>query len=396
MPRTLAIVFAVVLVDMSGIGIVMPVLPSLLRQLAHTTHIAVFYGGLMAAYAAMQFIFSPFLGALSDRFGRRPVLIVSIAGAAVDYLIAAVAPNVAILAVGRVLAGISGANVAVATSVIADITDTEHRAERFGQMSAVIGIGLIAGPAIGGLLGAFSLRAPYLLAACLNAANALLVLALLPETRIGPKVPVRLSIRALIPSFAVLRVHPGVPPLVALFALIMIGAQVPISLWVLYCQTRFGWGAGLVGISIAFYGFLHAVSQWFLVGPMTRRIGERGSVVVGTLSDGTAHALFGLATHGWAAFALMPFWCLGGVAAPSLQALISSHVPADHQGRLQGALVSLTSLIGIPGPLVVAFAFAHSPASMPGLVWLAAAAISLATATLLLVRPPRLSPRPAQ
>ncbi len=384
MTRTLAVVLAIVATDTIGIGLVMPVLPSLLRHLGHTTHIAIFYGALMAAYAAMQFLFSPFLGALSDRYGRRPVLLGSLAGAAIDYLVTAVAPNLGVLAAGRILAGVTGANIAVASSAIADIIRPEGRAKRFGQMTAVMGIGLVAGPMIGGLLGAVSLRGPFLLAAALNGANAVAVLFLLPETRTGPRARFTYSVKTLLPSFEVFRSHPRVPRLVGIYAILMLAAQVPMSLWILYGQIHFGWDARLAGLSIALYGFLLAIAQWFLIAPIGRRVGEHGSVVLASLSNATAYIILGLATEGWIAFALMPLFCLGDIAIPSLQAMISRDVPADRQGRLQGALVSLSSLIGIPGPLLVTFTFAHSPEVAPGLVWLLAASAYLLTIPVLL------------
>ena len=245
-----------------------------------------------------------------------------------------------------------------------------------------MGIGLIAGPVLGGLLGAVSLRAPYLLAAALNAANALLVLFLLPETATS-KTRFSFSWRSLLPAFDVLRSHPRVPRLVGIYAVIVLAAQVPMSLWILYGQSRFGWDERVVGLSLALYGLLHACAQWFLIAPITRRLGERGSVILGTLADGTAYIILGLAAHGWIAFALMPLWGVAGIAIPALQSMISRDVPADRQGRLQGALVSLSSLIGIPGPILVTFVFAHSPAAAPGLVWLLAACAYLLTIPLL-------------
>ena len=389
MTRPLFVILAVIAIDMIGIGLVMPVLPGLLRHLGHTGHISVLYGALMAAYAAMQFLVSPFLGALSDRHGRRPVLLFSLAGATIDYLVTAAAPTLLILVAGRILAGATGANVAVATSAIADITPPDGRAKRFGQMSAVLGIGLIAGPMIGGLLGGISLRAPYLAAAALNAANAALVLFALPETRGGRPARLHVSLRAVLPSFAVFRAQAGTLRLVGLYVVLVAVAQVPMSLWILYCQNRYGWTEAVVGLSLAVYGLLHAGAQWFLIAPLTRRFGERGSVVLGVLSDGTAYMILGLAAQGWVAFALMPLFCLGGVAMPALQSLLSRDVPAEEQGRLQGALVSLGSLIGIPGPVLVTLAYAHSPAALPGLVWVTAATAYLLTAFYLLARPIR-------
>ena len=378
---------AVVGIDTVGVGLAMPVLPSLLRQLGRTRDIALLYGVLMAAYAAMQFLFSPLLGALSDRFGRRPVLLVSLAGAALDYLVTAAAPSVGILAAGRVLAGITGANLAVATSCIADLTPADQRARRFGQMGAVMGLGLIAGPALGGLLGAVSLRAPYLLGALLNAGNALVVLALMPETRTEAPKRFVFRLRTLLPAFAEFRAHSDTPRLVGAYAIIFLAAQVPMSLWILYCQSRYGWGERLVGLSLACYGLLYAFGQSVLIGPLTRRLGERYSAVAGLLPDAAGYLILGLASQGWVAFALMPLWALGGVTVPALQAMISRDVPSDRQGRLQGSLVSLSSLIGIPGPLLVTFLFARSQALHPGLLWIGAAAAELLALPLLFARP---------
>ncbi len=386
MSRALTVVLCVVAIDAIGIGVVMPVLPSLLRELGRTRNIATFYGILMASYAAMQFLFSPLLGALSDRYGRRPVLLCSLIGATIDYLVTAAAPTIGILATGRILAGITGANLAVATSCIADLTPADARAKRFGQMGAVMGLGFVAGPALGGLLGTVSLRAPYVLAAMLNAGNGVLVLLLLPETRSGPPARFVFSPRALLPSFAVFRSHPDVPRLVGAYAVLFVAAQVPMALWILYCQRRYGWDARLVGLSIALYGLFYAIGQGYLIGPITRRIGERRGVMLGMVSDAAAYVILGLASQGWVPFALMPLFCLGGIAVPSLQAMISGNVAADRQGRLQGSLVSLSSLIGIPGPILVTFLFARTASLHPGLVWLGAAAAELLVAPLLVRR----------
>ena len=381
MNRAFAVTLGIVAIDSVGIGLVMPVLPGLLRHLAHaglhSGRVATLYGALMAAYAAMQFLFSPILGTLSDRFGRRPVLLVSLAGAAIDYIVAAAAPDVAIFAVGRLLAGISGANMAVAAAVVADLTRPEARARRFGQISAVFGVGLVAGPIAGGLLGDVSLRAPYLFAAALNAINFAAVLVFLPETRRAGQTPPRLTWRSVIPSFAIFRTHPGLPRLTATYALLMIAAQVPFSCWILYCQAHYGWNARTVGVSLALYGLLHAVAQTTLVAPVGRRLGERTGVVLAVLADATASTIFGLASQGWAVFALMPLWCLGGCTMPLLQSLLSRDVPAEAQGRLQGALVSLGSLIGIPGPLVATGVLAATTDTAPGAIWICAAMLEI-------------------
>lgn len=384
--RVFLIVLVIMAVDAIGAGLVMPILPALLRQIGQTEYIAVFFGVLMAAYAAMQFLFSPFLGLLSDRYGRRPVLLVSLAGAAVDYLVTAAAPSLAILVAGSVLAGITGASGVTVTSVLVDVTGTENRATQFGRLSAVAGIGLIAGPVLGGLLGTVSLRAPFLLAAGLNAASAAIVLWLLPETIPATAARPKLLLRSVLPSFAALRLHPDAARLVGIFIMLVVAAQVPASLWVLYGENRFGMSKLVIGLFLTVYSLLNAGAQFLLVAPMIRHIGEWGCLVLGAISSCVACAVLSVAAQGWVAFALVPLWCLGGLALPALQSMLSRTTMAEQQGRLQGALVSLGSLVGIPGPLLVTVVFNQSSARFPGLVWLLAAAAYLSVPVILLSR----------
>lgn len=367
---TLTAVLAIIGVDATGIGIVMPALPSLLREANQTTHIAMFYGTLMAIYATLQFLFAPLLGRLSDLYGRRPVLVCSLIGAALDYLATAAAPSLIMLSAGRIVAGATGANFAVATSVVVDVTRPSCRARRFGMMGAIAGVGLIVGPALGGLLSAVSLRAPYLFAAGLNAVGAAAAMWLLPETRVTSRPRPTLSLRTSLPSFAVFQTQAELPKLVGIYAVLVFAAQLPLSLWVLYGQSRFGWDARSTGLFLAFYGLLVAGTQFILVAPFIRWVGEHTCLVVSATANAVAFAALCGASKGWMAFVLLPLWCLGAAIFPVFQSMLSRTTSAENQGRLQGALASLASLISIPTPLLATLILTHSPPKLPGFVWL--------------------------
>ena len=354
-------------------SLVFPILPGLLRELAGGDTTAYHYGALMAVYAAMQFLFSPVLGALSDRYGRRPVLLASLAGAAADYVLMALAPNLAWLYVGRVLSGVTGASMAVGTAYVTDVTAEPDRAKRYGQMGAAMGLGFVAGPLIGGALGEWSLRAPFLAAAAMNALNLLMAYRALPESNLNRTA--KLDASKLNPFSALHHLQGRQPllPLVGVFAIVALVSQVPGSLWILYGQDRYGWSAWVAGLSLACYGGLHAISQAFVTGPLVARLGERRALLAGMAADGLGFALIGLATEGWMPFALLPLFAAGGLALPALQAMLTRQVDEQQQGELQGSLASLNSLIGIGGPLVVTAAFASTQGSASGIVWIVAA-----------------------
>ncbi len=340
------VILLTVLLDAVGIGLIMPILPALLRSLGGLDAGSVHYGALLAAYALMQFLFSPILGALSDRFGRRPVLLISLAGAAADYLLMAFAPTLAWLYLGRLLAGITGANMAVATAYVTDITPAGQRARRFGLVGAVFGVGFIVGPLLGGSLGEWHLHAPFLAAAAMNALNLIMAFFLLPESR-KPRARAAEKIR-LNPFSSLRRLHgkPGLLPL-------------------------------------AGYGACHALSQAFAIGPLVARLGERKALLIGLAADALGLVLLSIATRGWAPFALLPFFAAGGMALPALQALMAHKVDDDHQGELQGTLASMGSLIGVAGPLVATALYAATRDVWPGLVWALAAALYLLVPLLL-------------
>ena len=376
MNRSLIVIILVVVLDAIGIGLIFPILPSLLEQLTGRGDVSTTYGIIVAAYAAMQFVFAPILGLLSDRIGRRPVLIVSLAGVAIDYLIMAFTPTLAVLIVGRLIAGITGASMSVAGAYIADISDERDRAQRFSWMSAAFGVGFIVGPVLGGVLSVYFLRAPFLAAAGLNALNLVLALTVLKESRVPSRE--KLDLTALNPV-APLRWALGfatLAPLLAMFLIFAINGDIPGTISVLYGQARFHFDGVAVGLWLAAFGACHALAQAFVTGPLSKRLGDRGTLVVGIVADVLAFLGFGFATQGWMAFALSPLSAIGAVGLPALQSLMSAKVGEDRQGELQGVLASAQSLTSIAGPLIGTAIFALTP-GYPGAVWLVAAALYL-------------------
>lgn len=384
--RALTVILVTLLLDAVGMSLIFPILPGLLRELAGADATTHHYGALLAAYAAMQFLFSPVLGALSDRFGRRPVLLVSLAGAAADYVLMALAPSMAWLYVGRVLSGITGASMAVGTAYLTDITTEADRAKRFGQMGAAMGLGFVVGPLIGGAFGEWSLRAPFVAAAVMNALNLALAWFALPESNQHRTARLELAKLNAFSSLHRLQGKPALLPLVGVFAVVALVSQVPGSLWILYGQDRYGWSTWVAGLSLACYGGLHAVSQAFVTGPMVEKLGERRALLAGIVADALGFIGMGLATMAWMPFALLPLFAIGGLTLPALQAMQSRQVDERHQGELQGTLASLTSLIGVAGPLVVTAGFAATQSSWPGCAWIVAALVYSLTLPLLFSR----------
>ena len=386
MNRALTVILMTLLLDAVGMSLVFPILPGLLRELAGADATSTHYGALLAVYAAMQFLFSPVLGALSDRFGRRPVLLASLAGAAADYVLMALAPSLAWLYLGRVLSGITGASMAVGTAYITDVTPEAGRAKRYGQMGAAMGLGFVVGPLIGGALGEWSLRAPFVAAAVMNALNLVMAWRALPESNQNRTAKLDAAKLNAFSSLHRLQGKPPLLPLVGVYAVICLVSQVPAALWILYGQDRYGWSAWVAGLSLACYGGLHAVSQAFVTGPMVAKLGERRALLVGMAADGLGFVGMGVATAAWMPFALLPLFAAGGLTLPALQAVLARQVDEQRQGELQGMLASLASLIGIGGPLVVTAAFAATRLSWPGSVWIAAAVLYLLALPLLFSR----------
>jgi MFS transporter, DHA1 family, tetracycline resistance protein len=385
----IGVVLAIVALDFAGIGLTLPIIPRLLSEVAHTTDLGWRFGAFLSLYALMQLIFSPILGIWSDRVGRRPVLLCSLGGAAVDYIFMAIAPTLALLFVGRAIAGITGASQAVASAYIADVTSEGDRARRFGQLNAVQGLGFIAGPLIGGLLGTLSIRAPFMAAAGLNGITFLVTWLVLREpprhAAAEGEVPFVNPLRSFQWAWSV----PALLPLLIIFLVFTLVGQVGGTIWIIYGSDRYGWTPFWIGVSIAFFGLLHAIAQAYIAGPLSERRGERFALAVGVIADSSASVLIAFATKGWMAFALMPLFGLGAVGLPALQSLLSGKVDPQKQGRLQGVLASITSLASIVGPLAISSLYFAYRASFPGLVWIAGAALYVITVPVLLRLPAR-------
>ncbi len=374
MTRPLAVLYLAALIDATGVGLIIPILPTVLRRLS-TGPIALDYGALIACFALMQFLFAPVLGALSDRYGRRPILLLSLAGGALDYLLTGYSPTLWLLYLARVIGGMTASNLAVISASIADLTPPEARAGRYGTMNAALGIGWIAGPALGGTLGQVSPVLPFLAAASLNGVNLVLAIVLLPEpARERVRAPVRWSQLNAFAALIWLGSMRALAPLIAIYCALCLLGQVPAALWVLYGQNRYGWTPSLVGWSFACFGLLFSLSQVLLAGRLTARLGNRRTLRVGMVCDAVGSLLMGLARRGWMPFAIMPLLAAGSIGQPALQAELSGAVGEARQGELQGTLSSLASLASVVGPLLATAGYAATQGSLPGAAWFVAAA----------------------
>jgi DHA1 family tetracycline resistance protein-like MFS transporter len=372
-----AVILAIVTLDAVGISLVMPIVPSLLREVGHTGDLGWRFGAFLSLYALMQFLCAPVLGALSDRFGRRPVLLISVAGAAIDALFMAFAPSLWMLFVGRAIAGMTGASMAVASAAIADLTPEHQRARWFGRMGACFGLGFIAGPAIGGVLGDHGVRLPFVAAAVLNGLTFLVGLLVLRESR-PPALAAKPFDRGMLHPLAPLRWAAGFPallPVLGVFLVLVLVGEVAGTTWVLYGEDRYAWNGTTVGLSLACFGLVHALVQGFVAGPVVERWGERAAIAIGTIADCTAYALIAFATQGWMALALLPLLCMGGIGQPALQSTLSARVGEAEQGRLQGVLASINSLASVLGPLLISTLYFAYRVRFPGVVWLVGAAL---------------------
>jgi DHA1 family tetracycline resistance protein-like MFS transporter len=386
-------ILVVLFLDTLGIGVVLPVLPKLITGFVGDDLAAGsrWFGWFGAVYAAMQFLWAPLMGALGDRFGRRPVILSSLLGAGLDYLLLAFAPSLGWLFAGRVLAGITGASFAAATAYIVDVTPEDQRAQGLGLAGAAFGVGFIAGPAIGGFVGAASLRAPFLVAAALNLLNLAYGVVVLPES-LAPQNRRAVSLARANPLGALrnLARSPLLLGLTGSLILAFLAQQVATNVWALYTQDRFGWGPIDIGASLALAGVGGAIVQGGLVRVIVPRLGERRSMLAGLVLAVVGFVAFGFASRGWMLYALLVPLSLGGIAGPATQALLTREVGADAQGELQGSLASLNSVTAIVGPIVGTALFArYAPASasprVPGAPFFAAAVFD-AVAFLLALR----------
>ena len=376
----LGFIFVTILVDVIGIGIIIPIVPKLIERLTgEGISEASKYGGwLIFSFAFMQFIFSPILGSLSDRFGRRPVLLLSLFGLGLDYILQAFAPTIAWLFIGRLIAGVMGASFTTSTAYIADISTPEKRAQNFGMVGAAFGLGFIIGPVIGGLASRWGTSVPFIIAAALTLLNVLYGYFILPESLALENRRKFDWVKANpIGSLKHLRKYPVVSGLIITLVLINIAAHAVQSNWTYYTIYKFKWSEEMIGYSLATVGILVSLVQGLLIRKVIPVLGQKKSIYLGLAFYAIGLALFGIAWQGWMMFAFLIPYCLGGIAGPTLQGIISNQVPANEQGELQGALTSLVSMTAIIGPLLMNNLFAYST-SKNGLFYLPGASFYLA------------------
>jgi DHA1 family tetracycline resistance protein-like MFS transporter len=356
-----AFIFITVALDMLALGIMAPVLSKLVvafegGDVAHAARIVGLFG---FVWAAMQFLASPVVGAMSDRFGRRPVVLLSNFGLGLDYLVMALAPSVAWLFVGRVVSGITSSSYSTSSAYIADVTPADQRAAKFGMLGAAFGLGFIIGPAVGGVLGNIDLRLPFWVAGGLSLANAAYGYFILPES-LPPEKRVRVPWHMANPlgSLSFLRAHPELLAMGATFFLYYIAHEVYPTLFVLYGDYRYGWSARQLGLTLAFYGVGSTIASAFLIAPIVRRIGERSATLLGLSLGALSAMIIALAYTGSLFYISIPIASLAGIATPSLMAIASRKASDTEQGRLQGTLGSLQGIAMMVAPLVLSEIFA--------------------------------------
>jgi MFS transporter, DHA1 family, tetracycline resistance protein len=393
-PRRAAVafIFVTVALDMLAMGMIAPVLPPLITQFAGGNAVqgAEWLGLFGTVWAVMQFFFSPLLGSLSDRFGRRPVILLSNLGLGLDYIIMAVSPTLAWLFAGRLVSGVTSASIPTAMAYIADVTPPKKRAEAFGMISAAFGLGFVLGPALGGLLGNYSPRLPFWVAGAMSLVNAIYGFFVLPES-LALEFRGRFSWKRANPmgSLTLLRRHRELLGLGAVLFLSYLTQQSLMNTWVLYLDYRFKWSNSSVGLSLALVGVCSALVGAVLVRPAVRILGERKTLLVGIGIGWIGFAIYGLAPTGMLFLCGIPVMALWSLCGPPAQGLMTHHVGASEQGQLQGAVQcirGLTALIG-PGLFTLVFATAikpHSPIPLPGAPFLLASAILLSALPLAL------------
>lgn len=355
-------IFITLMIDITGLGLIIPVMPALIKELTgEGISRASEYGGwLVFTFAVMQFLFSPVLGGLSDQYGRRPIILIALFGFAIDYLLLAFAPTLLWLFIGRALAGVTGASITTATAYIADISTKENRAQNFGMIGAAFGLGFIIGPVIGGLLGSFGPRVPFMVAAALTFVNFLYGYFVLPESlKKENRRPFNWKRANPIGSLKNLQRYPALSGLAFSFILINLASHAVQSNWSYFVIEKFGWSETMIGISLGVVGILVALVQGGLIRFTNPRLGNEKSVYTGLLLYSAGLFLFAFASQSWMMFVFLIPYCLGGIAGPAIQSIMSSSVPANEQGELQGALTGLLSLTSIVGPPMMTGLFAY-------------------------------------
>jgi DHA1 family tetracycline resistance protein-like MFS transporter len=381
-----------VMIDAMGIGLIIPVMPDLIQDVdgGSLAQAAIWGGILSTTFAVMQFAFGPVMGGLSDRFGRRPVLLVALVVMALDYVLMALAGAIWLLLLGRVIGGITAATQSTAAAYMADISAPHERAASFGLVGAAFGAGFVLGPVLGGVLAEYGTRAPFWLAALLAAGNAVFGYFVLRET-VTPARRRTFDLRRANPLGALraLGALPGVTPLLAVYFIYYVGFAVYPAVWPYFGKAQFGWTPVMIGLSLALFGIAMALIQGGLIRPVLRMLGERGTVIAGHLACIASLVCIALVTSSTWVLVMTPMAALGGIIPPALQGIMSARVADDAQGELQGALTSASALAMILSPLVMTYTFAHfthegAPVYLPGAPFLLAAVLSAAGLAVLL------------
>ncbi len=380
-------VFITVVLDMVALGVTVPVLPKLIIEFegGDVPAAAIIAGVFATVWAAMQFVFAPLIGAASDRFGRRPIILLSNFGLGLDYIFMALAPTLPWLFVGRVISGITSSSYPTASAYIADVTPPEQRAGKFGMLGAAFGIGFVVGPAIGATLGAIDLRLPFWVAAGLSLANAAYGYFVLPESLPREqRAKINWSKANPMGALTLLRSHPELFSLAMATVLIALAHEALPNMFVMYADYRYHWSIKTAGYALALVGICSGIVQGGLVGPLVKKLGERMCMLLGLLFGFIGFTILGIANVGTVFMVGIPFVALWGLAGPSMQSLMSRRVQATEQGQLQGALGSIRGITGMVGPLVMTgtFALTAGPRALteaPGIVYFLAATLVLAT-----------------
>ncbi len=387
MNKRLAVTFILfsVMLDSMGIGLIMPVMPDLIQEVeGQGLGAAAVWGGILATiFAAMQFLFGPTVGGLSDRYGRRPVLIISLVVMAFVYVLMALAHTILLLIVGRIIGGITAATQSTSSAYMADISKPEEKAANFGLIGAAFGMGFVIGPMFGGLLAEYGTRAPFWAAAVLAAANAVFGYYVLPET-VTDRIRRQFDWRRANPLGAFKNIGglPGLKPLMLVTFVYTIAFFVYPGVWAYFGAERFDWGPGMIGLSLGIFGIGIAIVQGLLIRPIIRRIGERNTVILGLSLDVVAFVALAFVTNGWVALALTPLTALGSMAGPALQGIMSRTASDSQQGELQGTVTSINAVATIIAPLMVTqtfwyFTAGHDHLYLPGAPFLLSAILTL-------------------
>ena len=377
---TLAFVFVLVAMDVMAMGIVIPVLPKLVERFegGDTARAAEMFGAMNTAWGVMQFLFMPVLGMLSDRFGRRPVILISCAGLGLDYFVMALAPTLGWLFAGRVISGITAASMSTAFAYITDVTPPEKRAGAFGIMGAAFGVGFVIGPALGGLLGGIDPRLPFWVAGVLALVNAAYGFFVLPESlAVEKRAKFALKRANPVGSLNLLRSHPELFGLALVLFIMNLAHYVLPAVAVLYMGFRYGWGELAVGLVLAGVGICAMIVQGGLVRKVVPKIGERRALALGLSFGAIGFFMYGLAPTGLLFLAAIPVMSLWGFAMPAAQAIMTRHVSVSEQGQLQGANASLTSLAGIFAPALFSQIFSATLLTVPGAAFMLAGTLLL-------------------